>query len=185
MNRSTVWVILLRMTLTLTLVMVSAGGPPAAGADRDASNRAAPATPPPAPVVTASRSGDAIVLTWAPTPGAVYYQVWRATEPYFTAPDPAHPERLLATVYPSGAGVETYTDSVSANLDNPFYHTFYIVVALTPRVSLPPAIWRPASSSLAPRRAPSRLWSRSRGVFCSTPAPPWPARRSRAAPRQP
>jgi len=129
MNRSTVWVILLRVTLTLTLVMVSAGGPPAAGADRDASNRTAPATPPPAPVVTASRSGDAIVLTWAPTPGAAYYQVWRATEPYFTAPDPAHPERLLGTVYPSGAGVETYTDSVSANLDNPLYHTFYIVVA--------------------------------------------------------
>jgi hypothetical protein len=62
-------------------------------------------------------------------PAAAYYEVWRATSPYFAAPDPTHPERLLATVLPSGTGTCTYTDSVSANLNNVPYHTFYAVVA--------------------------------------------------------
>jgi hypothetical protein len=47
----------------------------------------APCAAPPVPSgVTARRSVDDVVLSWSAAPGATYYQVWRATGPYFAPP---------------------------------------------------------------------------------------------------
>ncbi len=78
------------------------------------------------PDVTATRVGDDIQLAWPAVPGATSYEIWRDTTPYFTAPDPTHPEKLLDTLTP--AGDMTYRDSYN-NLDNVPYDTYYIVVA--------------------------------------------------------
>lgn len=123
------------VVFTLERAVVGAGGPHATGAGYalDATGgqpaaglvtgtnltlqagfwSACVAAPAVMPVVTASRRGSDIVLTWPADPNSASYQVWVSTDPYF------NPNAVAPTVV---SPTTTFTDTgAAASLVNHYY----------------------------------------------------------------
>jgi hypothetical protein len=76
--------------------------------------------------LSASRSGNNVVLAWSAEPGAVQYRIYRATAPYFAPP--------YGSPYATTASL-TYTDVGTSG--NPAINHYYVVSAWTGSLEIP------------------------------------------------